>query len=322
MNHKLIIAVVFFLVVISVVAVLSLGDYLNKDIAEISFESSKSPASSLSVSDYSSTGSKIISKNTSSSVASNEGGNLIRVNPDVILNMEKIMELPNNKIGWGSGYGKNNAQPPISSKTKKLFESYNACCIGSKDSKKNYLTFDEGYENGYTKKILDTLKEKEVKAVFFVTKSYVTKNKVLVKRMIDEGHIVGNHSTKHKLYPDLTVNEVREDVLNLHSYMLEEFDYEMFLFRFPNGEYSERSLEILKQLGYTSVFWSFAYKDYDVNTQLGTEYAYNKVIDNAHNGAIYLLHAVSKDNANALSMIIDTLTEKGYELALLSGIPE
>lgn len=325
MERKLVIAFSFFILIVSVISIFAFNGGFNNN----ENNASSKIQSSICISESSSSHFSSKSLSTKSSgifssyvAASNEGGNLTQVNPDVILNMDKILKLSNVKKGWGPGYGKNNSQPPVSLKTREFFKFYNAYCIGSSSTKKNYLTFDEGYENGYTAKILDTLKEKNVKAVFFVTKPYITANKALVKRMIDEGHVVGNHSAKHKSFPDMTTEEIKDDILMVHTLMQKEFNYDMFLFRYPNGEYSEQTLEITKELGYTSIFWSFAYKDYDTSNQLGTDYAYNKVISNAHNGAIYLLHAVSRDNAGALGNIIDTLRSKGYELALLDSVPE
>lgn len=185
------------------------------------------------------------------------------------------------------------------------------------DSNDIYLTFDEGYENGYTKAILDTLKEKKVKAIFFITYDYAKGQPDLVRRMIDEGHVVGNHSTKHKSFPDLSVEEAAKDIQTTHEYVKEQFGYEMYLFRYPMGEFSEQSLALLQSLGYKSVFWSFAYLDYDVNNQPITIEATDKIVSKAHPGAIYLLHAVSKTNSMVLGECIDLIRDKGYDFAIL-----
>jgi peptidoglycan-N-acetylmuramic acid deacetylase len=320
MKRKLI---VVSLIIVLIVAVAEF--FITKNgFKKISFDEISSSSSSKSQSVIISESKSLSSSSIASliSVTSNEGSNLNPIKLGVTLNIPVIMNLSNSKICWGAGNSKNGAQPFISNKTKEILRKYNAYWIGSTDSKKNYLTFDEGYENDYTAKILDTLKEKNVKAVFFVTKSYVKSNKVLVKRMIDEGHIIGNHSCTHPSFPDLTLEKVQSEVLDLHEVMLSEFNYDMYMFRYPNGDYSDRVLAAVDELGYTSIFWSFAYKDYDVSNQPGEDFAYNKVISNAHNGAIYLIHAVSKDNADALGRIIDTLREKGYEITQLKGKPE
>ena len=185
-------------------------------------------------------------------------------------------------------------------------------------SKTMYLTFDEGYENGYTAKILDTLKAKKCSAVFFVTMPNVKQNPDLVRRMIDEGHIVGNHSVNHKSMPTLSTETAAQEIIGLHNYVKENFGYEMTLFRPPMGEWSTRTLEIANRLHYKTILWSYAYLDYDVNNQMGVDKAFPKVTGSAHNGAVYLLHAVSKDNAEMLGDVIDAFRADGYTLKGLS----
>lgn len=176
-----------------------------------------------------------------------------------------------------------------------------------------YLTFDEGYENGYTPAILDTLKEKNVKAVFFCTMDFVKAEPELVQRIIDEGHILGSHSVSHKSMPKLSVEEQKYEIMELHTYVQEHFNYTMYLFRPPMGEFSEQSLAVTGDLGYTSVLWSFAHLDYDVNNQPSKEEAYNTMVERLSNGAIYLLHAVSSANTAALGDFIDEARAEGYE---------
>ena len=135
----------------------------------------------------------------------------------------------------------------------------------------------------------------------------------LVKRMIDEGHTVGNHSWAHPSMPDLTQKEVWADVTKLHQYVLDEFGYEMKLFRFPKGEFSERTLDDIRNLGYTTLFWSFAYADWDTNAKTDPAEALAKIKDSTHSG-IYLLHAVSETNAQILAPLIDYWREQGYEV--------
>ncbi len=175
-----------------------------------------------------------------------------------------------------------------------------------------YITFDEGYEEGYTGEILDILAEKGCHGIFFCTMDYVKRNPELVQRMIDEGHIVGNHSTNHKSMPTLSTEDAANEIIELHNYVLENFGYEMKYFRPPMGEYSERTLAIAEQLGYTTMFWSFAYVDWDVNDQPEQQAAYEKVTSRAHGGAIYLLHAVSSTNTAILGDVIDNFRENGY----------
>lgn len=180
------------------------------------------------------------------------------------------------------------------------------------DEKKICLTFDEGYENGYTPQILDTLKEKGVKAIFFVTYDFASQNPDLVKRMIDEGHIVGNHSYRHYTMDEVSDDVAKEEVSYLHKYVKDKFGYTMSYFRFPKGEFSERSLQIVKDLGYKSVFWSFAYADWDPDNQTEENQAFTHICESTHPGAIFLLHAVSKTNADILGKVIDDVKKQGY----------
>lgn len=175
-----------------------------------------------------------------------------------------------------------------------------------------YLTFDEGYENGYTASILDTLKEKDVKAVFFVTMDYVESEPELVQRMIDEGHILGSHSVTHPSMPTLSVEEQKQEYLGLHTYIKEKFGYDMYLFRPPMGHFSEQSLAIAEDMGYTTVLWSFAHVDWIVDDQPTHEEALQTTTERLHNGAIYLLHAVSESNTAILGAFIDEARAEGY----------
>lgn len=207
---------------------------------------------------------------------------------------------------------RNRPSGPISYQEK--YGKYDALFIVP-DSNKIYLTFDEGYENGYTAQILDVLKEKGVKAVFFITYPYAKGEPELVKRMVDEGHVLGNHSTAHKNFTTISLDEAAQDIMKLHDYVKAQYGYEMYLFRPPEGAFSEQTLALAKQLGYKSMLWSFAYKDYDVNNQPITIEATNKIISKAHPGEICLLHAVSKTNADILDDVIDSLRNKGFVFA-------
>ncbi len=228
-------------------------------------------------------------------------------------------KLENEKKGWGQGVQVDSRNRPISCDSYQTkYGQYGAVFIMPDTSKTMYLTFDEGYENGYTAKILDTLKAKKCSAVFFVTMPYVKQNPDLVRRMIDEGHIVGNHSVNHKSMPTLSTETAAQEIIGLHNYVKENFGYEMTLFRPPMGDWSTRTLEIANRLHYKTILWSYAYLDYDVNNQMGVDKAFPKVTGSAHNGAVYLLHAVSKDNAEMLGDVIDAFRADGYTLKGLS----
>lgn len=219
--------------------------------------------------------------------------------------------LSTEKVVWGPGNIVEHKQPNDPLLLQKRFSNMDARWLLN-DEKKICLTFDEGYENGYTPQILDTLKEKGVKAVFFVTYDFASQNPDLVKRMIDEGHIVGNHSYRHYTMDEVSDDVAKEEVSYLHKYVKDKFGYTMSYFRFPKGEFSERSLQIVKDLGYKSVFWSFAYADWDPDNQTEENQAFTHICESTHPGAILLLHAVSKTNADILGKVIDDVKKQGY----------
>lgn len=192
--------------------------------------------------------------------------------------------------------------------------------LGNTSEKKVYLTFDEGYENGYTPKILDTLKSNHVPAAFFVTADFVDKQPKLVQRMAVEGHIVGNHTATHRSLPELADSEIRKEIEITHYKVRELTGKDMKFMRPPMGEYNSRVLNELKELGYKAVFWSMAYRDWETDKQPGQVTAYNNVMDNVHPGAVILLHAVSKSNADALDEIIKGVKARGYSFASLKEL--
>gem|GEM_PF-438580 len=178
-----------------------------------------------------------------------------------------------------------------------------------------YLTMDEGYEAGYTPRILDTLKEKGVHATFFVTKQFVTGNPDLVWRMINEGHRLGNHTCKHPSagMPSLSLQEQYDDIMWLQNYVKDNFGYEMTLFRYPTGAFSIQSLALLNKMGLRPVFWSFAHVDWDRNNQPDVAASLESAVGQVHPGAIYLLHAVSSTNTEMLGDFIDRVRAAGFE---------
>jgi peptidoglycan-N-acetylmuramic acid deacetylase len=200
--------------------------------------------------------------------------------------------------------------------------TYDAFGLAPTEDQVVYLTFDEGYENGHTSKILDILSENDVQATFFVTEPYIRSNPELVKRMKDEGHIVGNHSKTHPSLPGMSYDAIVGELEATEASMEKNTGYKMDLFmRPPKGEYSEKVLYIARQLGYKTIFWSMAYVDWDVNNQPGREAAYEHVMSNYHPGAIILLHAVSESNTEALEDILKDLMGKGYRFGSLYEIP-
>ena len=225
--------------------------------------------------------------------------------------------VSNQKIGWGIKRNDNHEQPDVGSNNKKVLEENKGICLGNKEKKSIYLTFDEGYEAGYTPQLLSTLKENQVKATFFITAHFVNTQPDLVQQMIDEGHIIGNHTVNHKSMPELTEEKIKTEVMDLHQVINEKFNYEMKYIRPPKGEFSENTLQVTNRLGYTTVMWSFAYEDWNEDKQPDETSAKKKVLDNLHNGEIMLLHGNSKTNTNILDAVIKEAKNMGYEFKSL-----
>lgn len=229
--------------------------------------------------------------------------------------------LSNEAIHWGFSKSKNHEPPSAGKEWDALLAKYDAFYLGNPREKAIYLTFDNGYENGYTEKILDVLKEKHVPATFFVTGHYLETAPDLVKRMAKEGHIVGNHSWHH---PDLTTvsDERLRAELEAVRKKTEELTGQkgMMYLRPPRGIFSERTMAIARELGYYHVFWSLAFVDWHIDRQKGWKYAYDQIMSQVHPGAVILLHTVSKDNADALAKVIDDLRKQGYTFKRLDDV--
>ncbi len=228
-----------------------------------------------------------------------------------------ISTLSPNKICWGQGTNFDSLNRPQDAVTSQ--EKY--CDLGGNfvdisGEKVIYLTFDEGYENGYTNDILDTLKKKNVKATFFITGDYAKREGEIVQRMIDEGHTVGNHTWKHYSMPEKSQEVCRDEIKQLHDYVKENYNYTMTVLRPPMGEFSEQTLALASEMGYKTYLWSFAYKDWDPNSQSDQTAALKKLNERLHCGAIYLLHAVSPTNAKILGDFIDYAEGQGYKFVL------
>lgn len=222
-------------------------------------------------------------------------------------------EYANSPIHWGFNKGANeqpaDAGKPLDDMLKRLGAYYK----GDPTKKDIYLTFDNGYENGYTAKILDILKKEKAPAAFFITGHYIESAPELVKRMAAEGHIIGNHSWYH---PDMT--KISNEKIAKELEMVREgtekltgIKHMMYL-RPPRGIFSERTIQVAKQHGYIHMFWSLAYKDWNPDEQKGWKYAYDNIMRQIHPGSILLLHSVSKDNADALEKVVQDLKKRGY----------
>jgi peptidoglycan-N-acetylmuramic acid deacetylase len=228
-----------------------------------------------------------------------------------------LKTIDNTSRGWGQGTNFDEKNRPKGAlNAQNTYGDYDALYI-AEENPAIYLTIDEGYENGYTAKILDVLKEKNCPAVFFVTMDYVKQNPDLIRRMIKEGHVVGNHSVTHPSagLPSQSIDIQAEELMALHRYVKETFDYDMYLFRYPAGIHSDQSLALVQQLGYKSVFWSFAYRDWITDDQPDPAAALQQVTNRLHPGAIYLLHAVSSTNTQIMGDFIDHVRAQGYTFA-------
>jgi len=233
---------------------------------------------------------------------------------DTVMNADKFRKLKPIMYEWSW------KKSDLSKWVQKMLSDYNGVFEDPREERNIYLTFDCGYENGYTPKILDTLKSEGVKAAFFITGAYLKSNVDIVRRMLHEGHIVGNHSANHLSMPKLDFVAAKEEVLELERSYYDLLEEKMLYFRPPSGEFSERSMAISAALGYRSVFWSFAYDDWDPQLQRGKDFAYNKIIKNVRPGAIVLLHAVSKDNSEALGEVIRALRQQDYHFKSLNDL--
>ena len=255
-----------------------------------------------------------------SCVDKNESSQLVDKAANGVKNMlAQVSELTSSaepsheKHGYGQGVIVDDKNRPTGALDfNAQYSQFGALAINEED-KRIELTFDQGYENGYTEKILDTLKEKNVRATFFLVGDYAQKNPELVKRMIEDGHIVGSHTQTHPSMPDLTAEQIKTELGDLHDYIKKHYGYEMTELRPPMGEFSEFSLSETQKAGYTTKLWSFAYKDWLTDDQPDPAYAKEKLISGAHEGAIYLLHSVSKTNAEVLGDVIDGIRDKGFE---------
>lgn len=194
------------------------------------------------------------------------------------------------------------------------FDKYGALTLDRKSSEKRvYLTFDCGYEyENLTARVLDVLREKQVKAAFFCTLDHIKEEPELIARMIREGHIVGNHSSTHPSFAEISREQMIKEIEETENCLREQFGYAARYFRFPAGEYTENALDAVRDMGYMSVFWSVAYDDWETDKVRGKDYATEKVMSRLHPGAVVLLHSVSRDNADALGEIIDKARAEGY----------
>lgn len=225
-------------------------------------------------------------------------------------------------VNWGLWYGNGAGQPPTGEDSAQTLAQYGAYYMGSPEEKILYLTFDCGYENGQTAKILDTLKKHHVPAAFFVVGHYLDAAPALVKRMGDEGHLVCNHSLNHPNMSRVNDSRFSSELTDLAA------QYKALtgrtiapFYRPPEGSYTHENLRWAQALGYHTILWSTAYADWDPKKQPSYQNALATVRSRSHNGAIVLLHAVSSTNAEILSELIERWRAEGYTFQALSSLP-
>ena len=222
---------------------------------------------------------------------------------------------------WGLSFRQEGAAP-IGPASAEQLKRYDAVYLGDTSQQTIYLTFDAGYENGCTAKILDTLKKHNISAAFFLVGNYIEKNADLVRRMVDEGHIVGNHTMHHydmsKLSDKASFSKELTDLETLYRDTVGA-DMPKF-YRPPQGIYSEENLKMAQELGYKTVFWSLAYVDWKNDSQPSKEEAFQKLLPRTHNGAVVLLHSTSKTNAEILNELIGKWKEQGYRFGTLEEL--
>lgn len=224
---------------------------------------------------------------------------------------------------WGLSF-QQAGQPPVANATADYLKKFEAYYAEDTKEKVLYLTFDAGYENGNTAKILDALKKHQAPAAFFLVGNYLKTSPELVKRMVKEGHIVGNHTFHH---PDMsqisTMETFSKELGDLEKLYQQTTGQEMKKFyRPPQGRYSEKNLEMAKKLGYHTIFWSLAYVDWYESQQPTREEAFKKLIPRVHPGAIVLLHSTSRTNAQILDELLTKWEELGYTFRSLDQLVE
>ena len=222
---------------------------------------------------------------------------------------------------WGLSF-RQEGTAPIGNAGADQLKKYDAAYIGNTGEKVLYLTFDAGYENGCTEKILDTLKKHEVKAAFFLVGNYIEKNADLVRRMVGEGHTVANHTMHHYDMSKLSDKaSFAAELQDLEALYRDTTGEEMPKFyRPPQGIYSEENLKMAKELGYKTVFWSLAYVDWNNDAQPSKEEAFRKLLPRTHCGAVVLLHSTSATNAEILDELLGKWKEDGYRFGTVEEL--
>ena len=222
---------------------------------------------------------------------------------------------------WGLSF-RQEGSAPVGTAGMEQLRQYDAAYLGDTREKVLYLTFDAGYENGCTEQVLDTLKKHQVNAAFFLVGNYIERNADLVRRMVEEGHIVGNHTMHHYDMSKLSQKETfSKELTDLEELFRQTTGKELPKFyRPPQGVYSQENLKMAKELGYKTVFWSLAYVDWLNDKQPTREEAFRKLLPRTHNGAVVLLHSTSKTNAEILDDLLTQWENLGYRFGTLEEL--
>lgn len=247
----------------------------------------------------------------------------ILINANFLAKNKFVTTANSNAINnnWGLSFSEP-GKAPSGNASSDFLKQYDAYYIGNSNEKKIYLTFDAGFENGYTPTILDILKKNNVKATFFLVGNYIKTSPDLVKRMVDEGHIVGNHTFSH---PDMSkianIDSFKKELLKLEEIFKETTGNDMSTkyYRPPQGKYNEENLKQAHELGYKTIFWSLAYVDWITDKQPTKEHAFEK-LSRIHPGAIVLLHSTSKTNSEILDELINKWKSNGYIFSSLDSL--
>lgn len=217
--------------------------------------------------------------------------------------------------GWEVKKNSAHKQPDIPENARNVLSKYNGAYVGDPNRKVVYLTIDLGYESGNTCAMLDVLKQNNVKATFFIISSYLKRNPEIVDRIVQEGHSLQNHTANYKHLNGLSEYSIKREIMDLHDMVEKRYGISMKYLRLPYEEWSEKVMRTASETGYKTVFWSVACVDWVDDKDAG--YIYNNVAENYHNGAVILMHAVSKNSPRAADMIIKYLKSQGYEFKVL-----
>ena len=228
---------------------------------------------------------------------------------DVIMAIKGI-DRTRHGFSFGLQVDENN-RPINAMREQEKYKKYGLVCL-TDDPMTIYLTFNLEYETRYTPSVLDTLKEKGVTATFFISQNYAENNPAIVRRIIDEGHVLASHGARHKDMALCSPEEVCEEIMNLHNYVKDKFGYEMNLFRPPSGVYSEALFAQAQLLGYKNVEWSFAYEDWDTGKVFNEQGYFEYITGKTHEGAIYSFHTTASITPILLDDIIDYWVDNGY----------